>query len=53
MCSLWPTIPFVPVSGSLPPMTAEGSKPASMRICVSIELEVVLPWVPLMQMQSG
>ena len=36
--------------GSLPPMTAEGSRPASSSAVVIMEVVVVLPWVPETQM---
>ena len=39
------------MAGSLPPMTALGSSPASSSTWVVIEDVVVLPWVPLMPMQ--
>ena len=46
MVSLLPTRPLPPMKGSLPPMTALGSRPASIRICVSMPVVVVLPCVP-------
>ena len=36
----------VPTSATSPPMTNPGASPASARISISIELVVVLPWVP-------
>ena len=47
--SLLPALPLPPIALSLPPMTAERSMPAASRICVSMEVVVVLPWVPLTQ----
>ena len=38
------------VQGSLPPMNADRSTPAVNRIWVTIEVVVVLPWVPATQM---
>ena len=46
-----PVIPFVPVIGSFPPITAEGSAPAFIRTWVSIDVVVVLPWVPAIPIQ--
>ena len=47
----WPYLPYALISGSFPPITADGSSPASMRICVVIDVVVVLPCVPQMPMQ--
>ena len=43
---LWPNLPYAFITGSLPPITALGSSPASSKTWVSIEEVVVLPWVP-------
>ena len=40
------TLPLPLMKGSLPPMTALGSRPASIKICVSMPVVVVLPCVP-------
>ena len=42
----WPA----PSSGRKPPIMIVGSSPACMKICVSMEVVVVLPWVPATQM---
>ena len=41
-----PALPYPPMSGSLPPMTAAGSRPASSSMVVIMPEVVVLPWVP-------
>ena len=46
MVSLPPTRQLLLMSGSLPPIMALGSAPASIKIWVSMDVVVVLPWVP-------
>ena len=41
-----PQMPFALMSGSFPPMIADGERFASCKICVIIEVTVVFPWVP-------
>ena len=36
-----------PMASSSPPMCTPGSSPASTNTCASMEVVVVLPWVPL------
>ena len=45
-----PTRCPAPRSGREPPIMTVGSRPASMKMCVSIEVVVVLPCVPETQM---
>ena len=43
-----PILMFPPISLSMPPTEIVGSAPALSRIELSIEVVVVLPWVPAM-----
>ena len=46
MYSELPAIPLAFISGSLPPITAVGSRPFIINICVIADVVVVLPCVP-------